>query len=139
MIPPALDPRRGTFSSSDRLADCAEQTGGGVVAANHAGIHRDATAQGYTVLLAPIDFSALSEVRDSPVVLVDFVGAMRRSELAEICIKRVTHEARRLTRHLPRSKGDRQGADVDIAVSYIANAVWTPSSVAPCVGRIAYA
>ncbi|MBB2157343.1 site-specific integrase [Gluconacetobacter diazotrophicus] len=131
MSPTTLDLRRAALTYLHRLADCPVPTQDSAVAATQAGIRRDAAARGHApkpkraaaldvlqALLAEIDLASLAGVRDRALLLIGFIGAMRRSELAAIRIEHVTQEARGLTLRLPLSKGDRQGAGVDIALPY---------------------
>lgn len=129
LSPTTLDLRRAALTYLHRLADCPVPTQDSAVAATQAGIRRDAAAYGHTAkpkraaaldvlqaLLAEIDLATVAGARDRALLVIGFVGAMRRSELAAIRVEHVTQEARGLTIRLPLSKGDRQGAGVDIAL-----------------------
>jgi len=60
----------------------------------------------------------LAGLRDRALLLVGFAGALRRAELAAIRIEHIEASERGLRLTLPRSKGDRTGSGVTVAIPY---------------------
>jgi len=100
------------------------------VAATLAGIHRAAadagelpakklaaTADILRQILAGIP-DDLAGLRDRALLLVGFAGALRRAELAAIRVEHLEASERGLRLTLPRSKGDRTGSGVTVAIPY---------------------
>jgi len=100
------------------------------VAATLAGMHREAadagelpakklaaTADILRQILAGIP-DDLAGLRDRALLLVGFAGALRRAELAAIRIEHLEASERGLRLTLPRSKGDRTGSGVTVAIPY---------------------
>jgi site-specific recombinase XerC len=100
------------------------------VAATLAGIHREAadagelpakklaaTADILRQILAGIP-DDLAGLRDRALLLVGFAGALRRAELAAIRVEHLEASERGLRLTLPRSKGDRTGVGVSVAIPY---------------------
>ena len=100
------------------------------VAATLAGIHREAADAGELPakkLAATADIlrqilagmpDDLAGLRDRALLLVGFAGALRRAELAAIRIEHIEASERGLRLTLPRSKGDRTGSGVTVAIPY---------------------
>jgi len=100
------------------------------VAATLAGMHREAadagelpakklaaTADILRQILAGIP-DDLAGLRDRALLLVGFAGALRRAELAAIRVEHIEVSERGLRLTLPRSKGDRTGSGVTVAIPY---------------------
>jgi len=100
------------------------------VAATLAGMHREAadagelpakklaaTADILRQILAGIP-DDLAGLRDRAMLLVGFAGALRRAELAAIRVEHLEATERGLRLTLPRSKGDRTGSGVTVAIPY---------------------
>jgi integrase len=68
-------------------------------------------------IVAPIG-DDLVGLRDRALLLVGFAGALRRSELAAIRVENIEPGRRGLRLTLPRSKGDRDGSGVTIAIPH---------------------
>ena len=60
----------------------------------------------------------LAGLRDRAMLLVGFAGALRRAELAAIRVEHLEATERGLRLTLPRSKGDRTGSGVTVAIPY---------------------
>ncbi|MBB2157907.1 tyrosine-type recombinase/integrase [Gluconacetobacter diazotrophicus] len=131
LTPPTLDLRRAALTYLHRLADCPVPTQDSTVVATQRGIRRAAPKEGYVArkkraavldvlqaLVAQVDTAGLAGVRDRALLLIGFVGAMRRSELAAIRIEHVTQEPRGLAIALPDTKGERTGKPVTVAVPF---------------------
>ena len=106
-----------------------------------AGIRRDAADQGalpakklaatadlLRQILAPIP-DDLRGRRDRALLLVGFAGALRRAELAAIRVEHLEPRERGLRLTLPRSKGERDGKAVTVALPYGSTAL---ARCAPC-------
>ena len=76
-----------------------------------------ATAGVLREILAPID-GDLAGLRDRALLLVGFAGALRRAELAAIRVEHIEARERGLRVTLPRSKGERTGKAVTVALPY---------------------
>lgn len=59
--------------------------------------------------------------RDRAIVLLGFAAALRRSELADLCVEDLRFEKRGLVVTIRRSKTDQEANGVEIAVPYVAN------------------
>lgn len=122
--------RRAALRYLHFIAGCPVPTAEAHVAETMAGIHRDAADRGrlpakklaatadiLRQLLAPIG-DDLVGLRDRALLLVGFAGALRRSELAAIRVEHLEVRARGLRLTLPRSKGERTGKAVTVALPY---------------------
>jgi len=76
-----------------------------------------ATAEILREILAPIP-DDLRGLRDRALLLVGFAGALRRAELAAIRVEHLEARERGLRLTLPRSKGERAGKAVTVAIPY---------------------
>jgi integrase len=63
----------------------------------------------------------LKAKRDRAIVLLGFAAALRRSELAALCVEDLRFEKRGLIVTIRRSKTDQEAKGVEIAVPYVAN------------------
>jgi site-specific recombinase XerC len=122
--------RRASIRYAHFIAGCAVPTAEAHVVETMAGIHRAATDAGelpakklaatidiLRQILAPID-DDLPGLRDRALLLVGFAGALRRAELAAIRVEHLESRERGLRITLPRSKGDRSGRGVIVAIPY---------------------
>jgi integrase len=125
-----IDLRRAAIRYLHFIAGCPVPTAEASVSETVAGIHRDAASSGElptkklaaTVeilreILAPIG-DDLVGLRDRALLLVGFVGALRRAELAAILVEHLEWRERGLRVMLPVSKGDPDGKGVVVAVPY---------------------
>lgn len=122
--------RRAAIRYLHFIAGCPVPTAEAHVAETMAGIHRTAADKGelpskklaatadiLRQILAPIG-DDLVGLRDHALLLVGFAGALRRAELAAIRVEHLEARERGLRLTLPRSKGDRTGSGVIVAVPY---------------------
>jgi len=122
--------RRAAIRYLHFAAGCPVPSAEAQVAETLAGIRREAALQrespvkktAATIgllqeILAPIG-DDLPGLRDRALLLVGFVGALRRSELAAIEVEHLQERERGLRLTLPRSKGDRESKGVTIALPY---------------------
>jgi site-specific recombinase XerC len=122
--------RRAAIRYLHFIAGCPVPTAQAQVAETMAGIHRTAADQGalparklaatadiLRQILAPIG-DDLVGLRDRALLLVGFAGALRRAELAAIRVDHIEPRERGLRLTLPRSKGDRTGSGVTVAIPY---------------------
>ncbi len=122
--------RRAAIRYLHFVAGCPVPSAEAQVAETLAGIRREAalqrevptkktaaTIQLLQEILAPIG-DDLPGLRDRALLLVGFVGALRRSELAAIEVEHLEERERGLRLTLPRSKGDRESKGVTIALPY---------------------
>ncbi len=125
-----VDLRRASIRYLHFIAGCNVPTAEAQVAETMAGIHRDAADSGdvpakklaatagiLREILAPIG-ADLAGLRDRALLLVGFAGALRRAELAAIRVEHIEARERGLRVTLPRSKGERAGKAVTIALPY---------------------
>jgi integrase len=125
-----VDLRRAAIRYLHFIAGCAVPTAQAQVAETMAGIHRTAADKGdvparklaatadiLRQILAPIG-DDLTGLRDRALLLVGFAGALRRAELAAIRVEHLEPRERGLRLALPRSKGDRSGSGVTVAIPY---------------------
>ena len=128
--------RRAAIRYLHFIAGCAVPTAEAHVAETLAGIRRQAADQGdipRKKLAATADIlreilaripdgesgtSELADLRDRALLLVGFAGALRRSELAAIMVKDLEVRERGLRLTLSRSKGERAGKAVTVAIPY---------------------
>ncbi len=125
-----IDLRRAAIRYLHFIAGCAVPTAEAQVAETMAGIHRDAANRGdmpSRKLAATADVlreilvhipSDLPGLRDRALLLVGFAGALRRSELAAIRVEHLESRERGLRLTIPRSKGERAGKAVTVAIPY---------------------
>ncbi len=122
--------RRAAIRYLHFAAGCPVPSAEAQVAETLAGIRREAalqrdvptkktaaTIQLLQEILAPIG-DDLPGLRDRALLLVGFVGALRRSELAAIKVEHLEERAQGLRLTLPRSKGDRESKGVTVALPY---------------------
>ena len=122
--------RRAAIRYLHFVAGCPVPTAEAPVAETMAGIRRDAADQGALPakklaatadllhqILAPIP-DDLRGRRDRALLLVGFAGALRRAELAAIRVEHLEPRERGLRLTLPRSKGERDGKAVTVALPY---------------------
>jgi integrase len=122
--------RRAAVRYLHFIAGCPVPTAQAQVAETMAGIHRAAadtgalparklaaTAAILRQILAPIG-DDLVGLHDRALLLVGFAGALRRAELAAIRVAHLEIRERGLRLTLPRSKGDRTGSGVTVAIPY---------------------
>jgi len=122
--------RRAAIRYLHFIAGCPVPTAQAQVAETMAGIHRTAadagqvpakklaaTADILRQILAPIG-DDLVGLRDRALLLIGFAGALRRAELAAIRVEHLEARERGLRLTLPRSKGDRTGSGVAVAIPY---------------------
>jgi len=125
-----LDLRRAAIRYLHFIAGCPVPTAEARVTETMAGIRRDAadsgdlpakklaaTADILRQILAPIP-DTLAGLRDRALLLVGFAGALRRAELAAIRVEHLEASERGLRLLLPRSKGERSGNSVTVAIPY---------------------
>jgi hypothetical protein len=125
-----LELRRAAIRYLHYLAGCPIPTAEAMVGETLAGIRRDAARQGERPtkklaaaiamlgeIIAPIG-DDLPGLRDRAVLWVGFAGVLRRSELAGIRVEHLEPGPRGLRLTLPRSKGDRDGRGVTIAIPH---------------------
>ena len=123
-----VDLRRASIRYLHHLASVALPTAHAQVTETVAGIRRAAAAAGerphkkaaatlavLTRILAPVP-DDLVGLRDRAMLLLAFVGALRRSELAAVRVEHIEPRARGLQLTLPQSKGARAGGSVTIAI-----------------------
>ena len=125
-----IELRRAAIRYLHFIAGCAVPTAEAQVAETVAGIRRAAAEAGERPakkLAATIDVlreiltpvpDDLRGLRDRALLLIGFAGALRRAELAAIRIEHVETTTRGLRLLLPRSKGDRSGRGVTVAIPY---------------------
>lgn len=122
--------RRAAIRYLHFIAGCPVPTAEARVAETVAGIRRDAAARGQLPakklaatadllrqILAPIP-GDLPGLRDRALLLLGFAGALRRAELAGVLAEHLAPAARGLRLTLPRSKGERGGRAVTVAIPY---------------------
>ncbi len=122
MTPNTIDLRRAAIRYLHRAAGCPVPTDDACVSETVAGIRRDAAAKGESPekkvaataaiiqqLLAAIP-DDLRGKRDRAILLVGFAGALRRSELAAICVDRLEKTDRGLRLTIPQTKGSQTTA-----------------------------
>ena len=127
--------RRAAIRYLHFIAGLPVPTAEAQVAETLAGIQRDAarlgrqparklavTADILREIIAPIP-DDLTGLRDRALLLVGFAGALRRSELAAIRVEHLEARERGLRLTLPRSKGERAGRAVTVALPYGATAL----------------
>ena len=122
--------RRAAIRYLHFIAGCPVPTAEARVAETVAGIRRHAADEGKTpkkklaatvellrdiITLIPDDLRGL---RDRALLLVGFAGALRRSELAAIRVEHLEQRDRGLQLTLPRSKGERDGKAVTVAIPF---------------------
>jgi len=122
--------RRAAIRYLHFIAGCPVPTAEARVAETVAGIRRHAADVGETpkkklaatvellrdiIALIPDDLRGL---RDRALLLVGFAGALRRSELAAIRVEHLEQRDRGLQLTLPRSKGERDGKAVTVAIPF---------------------
>ncbi len=122
--------RRAAIRYLHFIAGCPVPTAEARVAETVAGIRRHAADVGETpkkklaatvellrdiIALIPDDLRGL---RDRALLLVGFAGALRRSELAAIRVDHLEQRDRGLQLILPRSKGERDGRAVTVAIPF---------------------
>ena len=125
-----IDLRRAAIRYLHFVAGCPVPTAEAHVAETMAGIHRAAADAGelpakklaatgdiLRQILQPIG-SDLAGLRDRALLLVGFVGALRRAELAAVCVEHLEARDRGLRLTLPHSKGERTGRGVSVAIPY---------------------
>ena len=125
-----IDLRRAAIRYLHYVAGLPVPTAEAQVSETLAGIHREAADQGQLpvqklaatasilreiLVLIPDDLAGL---RDRALILVGFAGALRRSELAAIRVEHCTARERGISLTLPRSKGERAGKAVTVALPY---------------------
>jgi integrase len=125
-----LDLRRAAIRYLHFIAGLPVPTAEAQVALTMAGIHRAAADAGVLPakkLAATADIlrdilagipDDLAGRRDRALLLVGFAGALRRAELAAIRVEHLEPSERGLRLTLPRSKGDRTGSGVSVAIPY---------------------
>ena len=141
-----IDLRRAAIRYLHFIASCPVPTAEAHVAETMAGIHRTAADKGdlpakklaatidiLRQILAPIG-DDLVGLRDRALLLVGFAGALWRAELAAIQVDHLEPRERGLRLTLPRSKGDRAGSGVTVAIPYGATEL-CPVRAAPRAGR----
>lgn len=79
------------------------------------------TLDALRAMLLEIRGEDLKAKRDRAIVLLGFAAALRRSELAALCVDDVRFEKRGLIVTIRHSKTDQKGAGAEIAVPYVAN------------------
>ena len=72
--------------------------------------------EGLRQVIGAIDDETLAGTRDRAVLLVEFAGALRRSELAALELDDLRFESDGLVARLRRSKGDQEGAGVEVFI-----------------------
>ena len=125
-----IDLRRAAIRYLHFIAGCPVPTAEALVSETMAGIRRTAADKGdlpakklaatidiLRQILAPIG-DDLVGLRDRALLLVGFAGALRRAELAAIRVDHLEPRERGLRLTLPRSKGDRAGSGVTVAIPY---------------------
>ena len=128
-----IDLRRAAIRYLHFIAGCGVPTAEAQVAETMAGIRREAADSGdvpakklaatagiLREILAPIG-GDLAGLRDRALLLVGFAGALRRAELAAIRVEHIEARERGLRVTLPRSKGERAGKAVNVALPYGTN------------------
>ncbi|HUN50235.1 MAG TPA: site-specific integrase, partial [Candidatus Sulfotelmatobacter sp.] len=123
-----VDLRRAAIRYLHFIAGCPVPTAEARVAETMAGIRRDAadtgdlpakklaaTADILRQILAPIP-DDLAGLRDRALLLVGFAGALRRAELAAVRVADLETSERGLRLLLPRSKRERTGNSVTVAI-----------------------
>jgi site-specific recombinase XerC len=125
-----LDLRRAAIRYLHFIAGCPVPTAEAHVAETMAGIHRTAADAGELPakkLAATVDIlreilslipEDLAGLRDRALLLIGFAGALRRAELAAIHVAHLEPRERGLRLTLPRSKGERAGKAVTVAIPY---------------------
>ena len=122
--------RRAAVRYPHFLAGCPVPTAEAQVAETMSGIRREAADPGETAakklaatvailreILRPIPEDPRG-LRDRALLLVASAGALRRSELAAVCVQHLETRERGLRLTLPRSKGERDGRPVTVAIRY---------------------
>ena len=125
-----VDLRRAAIRYMHYVAGLPVPTSEALVGETMAGMHRAAadageapakkvaaTAEILRQLLAPIG-DDLRGLRDRAMLLVGFTGALRRSELAAVRVEHIEARERGLRVTLPRSKGERAGKAVTVAIPH---------------------
>lgn len=69
-------------------------------------------------MLAELGEDTTIHIRDRALILLGFVGAFRRSELAQVRIDDIEEAPQGLVVHIPRRKNDQEGLGTDIPVPY---------------------
>ena len=122
--------RRAAIRYLHFIAGCSVPTAEAQVAETVSGMRRHAADQGELPakkLAATADLlrdilrvipDDLAGLRDRALLLLGFAGALRRAELAAVEIKHLETRERGLRLTLPRSKGERTGRVVTVAIPY---------------------
>ena len=122
--------RRAAIRYLHFIAGCAVPTAEARVAETVSGMRRHAADQGELPakkLAATADLlrdilkvmpDDLAGLRDRALLLLGFAGALRRAELAAVEVKHLEPRERGLRLTLPRSKGERTGRVVTVAIPY---------------------
>ena len=122
--------RRAAIRYLHFIAGCAVPTAEAQVAETVSGMRRHAADQGELPakkLAATADLlrdilqvipDDLAGLRDRALLLLGFAGALRRAELAAVEVKHLEARERGLRLTLPRSKGERTGRLVTVAIPY---------------------
>jgi integrase len=75
-----------------------------------------ADRRGLRQAIGAIEAESLAGIRDRALLLVGFAGALRRSELAALGLSDLRFEADGTVVRLRRSKGDQEGAGVEVSI-----------------------
>lgn len=122
--------RRAAIRYLHFIAGCPVPTAEAQVAETVSGMRRHAADQGELPakkLAATADLlrdilrvipDDLAGLRDRAILLLGFAGALRRAELAAVEVKHLEARERGLRLTLPRSKGERSGRVVTVAIPY---------------------
>ncbi len=125
-----IDLRRASIRYLHFIAGCSVPTVDAIVSQSVAGMRRDAADRDETpdkTRAATVEIlreivaligDDLAGLRDKALLLVGFAGEFRRAELASIRTENIEARDRGLRVTLPRSKGERTGKAVTVALSY---------------------
>jgi integrase len=125
-----IELRRAAIRYLHFIAGCPIPTAAAEIAETVAGIRREAARNGdrptkklaatieiLREILAMIDLDLVG-LRDRAILLLGFVGALRRSEVAAVRVEHLDLRQRGYQLLLPISKGDREGQGVSVAIPY---------------------
>ena len=125
--PATVDLHRAALRYLHHVAQVPVPTSHALVSETVAGIRRTSTksasrqVKGLTwdllsEVIEQIDTDELVGVRDKAILLLGFAGALRRSEVAALCLENVALDDDGMRIRLDRSKGDRTGQGVEVAI-----------------------
>jgi site-specific recombinase XerD len=125
--PATVDIHRAALRYLHHIAQVPVPTSHALVSETVAGIRRTSTGHGsrqvkgltwdlLSDVIEQIDTRETVGVRDKAILLLGFAGALRRSEVAALCLENVALDDDGMRIRLDRSKGDRTSQGVEVAI-----------------------